>query len=186
MAGTLDHRRSVTGNAVLHSERRRTGVGLDKLLAGRDDAPEGFDMAEMERFYRGEVDAIRDHHLAYVLGLWRTLPDRQSVAPSVKAREAAKKKEKVELTPEIRAELLGHWMRVGLSVDAFFSELTNPPPRLSRRMILRWISDDAPRRVRKDHLEFVSGGWKKLPDHLGRPRSIHFVPFGNRCPPEMG
>ena len=134
-------------------------------------------MPEIERFYRGEIDAIRDDHLAYVLGLWRALPDRERVAAG-KAREAAKKKEKIELTLEIRAQLCGHWMRVGLSVDAFFARQTNPPSRLSRRMILRWISsDDAPRRVRRDHLEFVLAAWEKLPDGLGRARSIHFIPF---------
>jgi hypothetical protein len=171
-------RRTGKRRAVLHGHRRRTGVGLDKLLAARDDAPEAFDAEEMERFYRGEAGKMRRDHLDYVIGLWRALPDRHRGAATGRARETPKKKEKVDLTPEIRAELRGHWMRVGLSVDAFFKRLANPPSRLSRRMIQRLVGEDAPRRVRKDHLEFVLAAWEKLPDGLGRLKSIHFIPFG--------
>ena len=178
MEETSCHSRNAKSRTAFHAERRRTGVRLADLLAGpHDDAPEGLDLAEIERFYRGETSGIRGDHLDYVTRLWRALPDRHRGVVTGAAREASKKKEKTDLTPEIRTELLGHWMRVGLSVEAFFERLKNPPSRLSRRMIERWIGYDFPRRVRKDHLELVRAAWERLPGGLGHVKNIHFVPF---------
>lgn len=165
--------------AALHRHRRRTGVRLDRLLAGRSDAPEGFDLRALECFYRGAVDAVPEAHLSYVIRLWAELPDRPRGAAGRAA--AQQRKRKVEFTPETRDELRAHWRRVGLSVEAFFCRLVNPPPGLSVRMIYRWMSDDAPQRVRQDHIEFVLSAWRSLPDASGRLKSIHFIPFRTCC-----
>ena len=81
------------------------------------------------------------------------------------------------MTPEIRAALHGHWMRAGLSIADFFRTIEDPPVGLTCGMVRRWLSDNAPRRVRKDHLECVLAAWEKLPAGQGHPRSIHFIPF---------
>jgi hypothetical protein len=161
---------------ALHRHRKRTGIGLADLLAGRDDAPAGFEFERMERLYRTGTGDIEREHLNYVIALWSALPDRYHQVVTGRAREAASR-ESVDLTPEIQAELRGHWLRVGLSVEAFFRRLENPPSRLKSSTILRWLSDYAPRRVRTDHLESVIAAWEKLPDGLGRPKRIHFIPF---------
>lgn len=89
------------------------------------------------------------------------------------------------LTPEIRGELRWHLLRVGLSVEAFFGGLADVPGSLSSRMLYRWLSDDPPKRVRRDHLEAVMAAWAALPDRLGTPRRTHFIPFrapADDCP----
>lgn len=159
----------------MHRHRKRTGVSIDGLLAGRSDAPDGFDIRVLESFYRGAVDEFPDTHLAYVIRLWAELPDRPRGAAGRAA--AQQRKRKVDLTPETRAELRAHWRRVGLSVEAFFCRLVNPPSGLSVSMVYRWMSDDAPKRVRQDHIVFVLSAWRSLPDASGRLISTHFIPF---------
>jgi hypothetical protein len=75
--------------------------------------------------------------------------------------------------------LRAHWLRVGLAVDLLFERLENPPSRLSAGIIRRWIGDNPPRRLRRDHLEFLIAAWTRLPDNMGRLRRIHFIPFAN-------
>jgi hypothetical protein len=160
---------------LLHGERRRTGVALAALVAGRRDMPEGFDGDRMRLFYRGLADTIDRRQFDYVIALWRALPDRQLRAKSLGMKGAHR--QKVDLSPEIRAEIREHWLRVGLSAQAFFKLLEQPPPGLTSRIIARWISEDAPGRARPDHLEFVLTAWRNLPDRMGRLRRIHFIPF---------
>jgi hypothetical protein len=107
-----------------------------------------------------------------VLAAWERLPDRCR-KPKTDPDQALSE---IALTPEIRAQLRGHWMRVGLPVVAFFRGLADPSG-LSAAMILRWMGDAAPRNVRKDHLEFVLAEWGKLPDGMGRLNRMHFLPF---------
>ena len=150
-------------------------MSLARLLAGRSDAPAGFNFEELELFYRGATEDAAPAHLEYVIRLWTALPDRQNRA---QAKAAARmRKSKTDLTPGIRDELRGHWLRVGLPVSAFLDKLTNPPDGLSAWRIYRWMSENAPKRVRKDHIEFVLAAWRELPDDAGRPRRIHFIPF---------
>jgi hypothetical protein len=56
---------------VLRDHRKRTGIGIVKLLSQRDDLPNGLTARTMEDFYR---DRIRRDHLDYVISLWRALP----------------------------------------------------------------------------------------------------------------
>jgi len=154
---------------MLHRHHRRTGVGLTRLLAGRVDAPDGLNIEEIERFCSGEAKRLPRTHFEYLLDAWSKLPN----AP----RQSRVRRDRIDLTPDLRAELRCHWLRVGLSIPAFFRSLDNPPPDLTAVKIWRWIDGRRPRRVRKGDLEFVLAAWRELPDGMGRLRRIHFIPF---------
>jgi hypothetical protein len=154
---------------MLHRHQRRTGVDLKRLLAGRDDAPACLNIEEIERFCSGEAKRLPRDHFEYLIDAWSNLPNAR--------RRSRVRCERIDLTPALRAELRGHWLRVGLSIPAFFRSLDNPPPDLSAGNMRRWIDGRHPRRVWKDHVEFVLAAWRKLPDSTGRLRRIHFIPF---------
>jgi hypothetical protein len=157
---------------MLNRHRRRTGVDLKRLLAGRVDAPDGLNIEEIERFCSGEAKRLPRAHFEYLINAWSKLPKA--------GRQSRVRRERIDLTPDLRAELRGHWLRVGLSVPAFFGSLDNPPPDLTAGKLWRWIDDRHPRRVRKDDLEFVPRRMAETAGRHGAPEADSFHSVGQR------
>ncbi len=155
-----------------HAHRRRSGIALRDLLTGRTDLPDGMVVADVERFYRGEPALLCATDAEFITALWARRPERPL------PRKPKSKVEKVVFSDALRLELRGHFLRVGLSVEAFFKCIETPPTRLSARILYRWLSDEPPGHVRKDHLEAVLTAWRRLPAAHGRVRRIHLIPFG--------
>lgn len=159
---------------VLHGHSKRTGVDLSQLLAiCAESLPEGFNAEEIDRFYHGQSIKVQVERLDYVIGLWRALPSRGRL---LRATGTTSRREKVLLTSEIRNELQGHWLRVGLSIEAIFGRM-DAPRGLNPRIIRYWLGNNPPRQVKKTHLETVLKAWRAMPSGLGRTSRIHFIPF---------
>lgn len=61
---------------ILIAHKERTGVSVDKLLAGRrKELPPGLNAAIINSWIRGKTHSARNSHLQYVLGLYSSLPD---------------------------------------------------------------------------------------------------------------
>jgi len=168
MERTPRQQRQLERRLTLHRHRKRTGVCLSDLLAGRDDAPQGFNSQQIERFYRGTSSSALVAHLEYVIALWAALPDRSKGRPK---RPPRVRHEKVELTAELRNELLGHWRRTGLPIENVFRRFANPPEGLSARVLYRWLKPKPPLSVRKDHVEFALTAWRAIPSQMLRVKS---------------
>lgn len=123
--------------ATLNAEKQRTGIGIRKLLAGRDDIPSGLNAKKVDNFLAGGVRTMSREHLDYLLSLWNNLPSGEFVT----------------LTPEVLKDLRRHIRRSGKGPHAILRAARNKPDGLTSRVIESWLGPTA--KARKDHLEYV-------------------------------
>lgn len=123
--------------AALRAHRERTGMGIVKLLKGRDDLPEGLKIATMENFYHGRTETVPAEHLDYVTKLWEALPERK----------------RVSLTPEILSELRQHIERTGKGPVAVLRGAKDKPDGLKAAVVRTWFDGRAT--ARQDHVDYM-------------------------------
>lgn len=141
---------SVDMVAELQAERERTGIGPYRLHALLEDCPPDLKQKAIAHWLKGSRKKVRLKHYELVLNTWKRLPPEAD--------------EYVTLSPEIIAELLLHKKRSGASIRTLLTDSGPLPHGLTTRGLEKWFyKKRRPKRVPREHYEFVLRSLKRLP-----------------------
>lgn len=125
--------------------RNDTGVGPNRLLAGRKDIPAGLRSDIIRTWLNGAAKSARADHLEYVLALW------EGADPCI------------PLSEDMRADLKREMERTGYKGKSLLNALAPVPEGLRPLDLNLWITGRVDK-VRRSHLDFIREGLRSLPD----------------------
>lgn len=134
----------------LNELREKTDIGPFALLKGqRDRMPDGISGAIVAAWLNGDRREARSDQLDFVINLWEQKDDPAYY--------------RVDLTDEHLNELACQRLRTGVDAKTFFKPPYTPPNGLHIHHVHNWTRGGT-RSARRDHLEYVLGAWRALPD----------------------
>lgn len=137
----------------LWAQRRRSDVGADPLLAGRDNVPDGLRADHVTKWMTGRVKTAPRAHLHFVQQAWESLPDD----PRVDITEAMRDALKVEI------------QRSGVGTVKLFREFGPLPDELSPHSVHAW-TNGATKSVKARHFDCVLERYRTIPDAIANAK----------------
>ncbi len=138
-----------TLRTLLRAEWQRSGVGPTKLLRLIDPLPDGLTVGTLHSWFdkKRARKRVRRDHLTTVLDTWRKLPDGGIL----------------EITEEIRRELLAQKERSGLGPHALLSRAGIAADEVKPETVENWLTRKA-KRAEQQQLDLVRRLWAEAPD----------------------
>ena len=142
----------------LLAEKKRTGVGVLKLLRGtRKERPEGITVSMIEGWMSGEVSTAFPEHLNWVFKRY------QNYQPKPKIKQ---KSDRIPISEDMRQHLISEKTRTGLGVVNIMRHLPSPLPEgLTKNIIQSWELGAA-KSAKEKHWDAVVNTYAKLPNLL--------------------
>jgi hypothetical protein len=176
----------ITGNFIriskdqlthLNAEFRRAGYTAKRLLANRQDIPDGLDVRLIQRWLNGWAKEASVLHLTYIQNLLAVMPDydRLSKEEAKSLRPYARTKpdagQWVDLTAEMLTHLSSELIRTGASVPELLRSPQTAPVGLTAGIIACWRSGRTAT-VNPEFWVFVVDRLAQLPDRLPVPPKL--------------
>lgn len=155
---------------AMQQERARTGVSGYTLLKIADNPPENLSVNMIYNWMNGEIRTARESDLAFVLALWRSLPDApepQPTRPSRTMRQipANRYSEAVYLDDAIVRRLREQKDATGYGAQTLLNwardNAETIPEDLNAKKIEGWLAGQI-RHARQSHLDWVVAMYDKL------------------------
>ena len=136
---------------LLNAEIERTGSGLRRVLAAREDVPDGLTENIITSWIDRRVRTARADYYEYVLRCYAEAPLFSTI------------------TPDIQAELRGHRERTGVGPAVLLGGVSDIPKGLNVGTIESWLSGISTKAA-EEHLSFVLSRYRDWPskDEFGR------------------